>query len=302
MNSYLLFTDWLWHGCWQHNFPPLALHLQYIFAKKNKILAVFCTAKLKGQGLKTAVVLFDREVGFFAYFFFLKRKIRKKVFPLGISLICPLECIFLFVFWYSLVVFLGVSSSLPLKHFTATTQLFYWFKVQNETNYRCFCYLLAVLRSFFRSINTTEMPLPYQWKVNIFTLYCKWQKRSANSIVASTSLLLERRKMTGFWLLATFCTTVCSVLLLPQFMPFLKTVWRYTWIVVLFEFWLLFNIKSSMQVYIEFSWGLSWGQSNLSLQSSIPQHLSQVGHIWALIMESRETDFHPCWWVQSSRE
>lgn len=75
MNSYLLFTDWLWHGCWQHNFPPPALCLQYIFAKENKIFAVFCTAKLKGQGLRTAVVLFCWEVRFLTYFF--KRKIRK---------------------------------------------------------------------------------------------------------------------------------------------------------------------------------------------------------------------------------
>lgn len=68
------------------------------------------------------------------------------------------------------------------------------------------------------------MPLPYQRKVNIFMLYIISDiKKVGNSTVASTFLLLEIRKMTGFWLLTTFSTRK-SVLLLPQFMPFLMTV------------------------------------------------------------------------------
>lgn len=119
MNSYLLFTDWLWHGCWQHNFPPPALCLQYIFAKKNKIFAVFCTAKLKGQGLTRAVALFYWEVEFFVYFFFLKRKIRKKKSFGHLS-----DLFFGMYFSLWVLIFLGY---LPGCFFIPDIETFYWY-------------------------------------------------------------------------------------------------------------------------------------------------------------------------------
>lgn len=60
MQHEFLFVIYRWAIAWmlQHNFPVLAQCLQYTFAKEKKIFDVFCIAKLKGERLRTAVVLF----------------------------------------------------------------------------------------------------------------------------------------------------------------------------------------------------------------------------------------------------
>lgn len=121
MQHEFLFVIYRWAIAWmlQHNFPLLAQSLQYTFAKENKIFAVFCTAKLKGERLRTAVAYFIERYSFLLIFFH-KGKIRKKLFSLGISFICPLECICLCG-----LIFLGC---LPECFFIpATESFYYWF-------------------------------------------------------------------------------------------------------------------------------------------------------------------------------